>query len=49
MRLNKFDEIDSLVHGVEFMVNNNDADTREVFYYKEVEELKGVQQVNSFD
>ncbi len=45
MRLNKFDEIDSLVHGVEFMVNNNDADTREVFYYKEVEELKGEQQV----
>ena len=47
MKLNKFDEIDSLVHGVEFMVtNNNDPKSPEVFYYTELNENTGVKQVN---
>ena len=46
MKLNKFDEIDSLVHGVEFMVNNNNDETSpEVFYYTEVNENTGIKQV----
>ena len=45
MKLNKFDEIDSLIHGVEFMVNNNDHKFPEVFYYTDLNEQTGVKQV----
>lgn len=41
MRLNKFDEIDSLVRGVEFMVKNNDLSSPEVFYFTEVDDQNG--------
>ena len=48
MKLNKFDEIDSLIHGIEFMVNNNDHNVPEVFYYTNLNEQTGVKQVNSW-
>ena len=48
MRLNKFDEIDSLVHGVEFTVNNSvDPKAPEVFYYTDLTENSGVKKVNA--
>lgn len=51
MKLNKFDEIDSLVHGVEFVVNNsNDPAAQEVFYYSDLNEntlSSGVKKVSS--
>ena len=48
MRLNKFDEIDSLVHGVEFTVSNSvDPKAPEVFYYTDLTENSGVKKVNA--
>ena len=35
MNLNKFDELDSLIRGVEFMVENSAKDHHELFYYND--------------
>ena len=37
MNLNKFDELDSLIRGVEFMVENSAKDHHELFYYDDAQ------------